>query len=65
MKENNVYVILRELDKWEKDESIVKACRNVIHVLIGDEPEAGMENLRNVEIPENVVFDEEGFLQKN
>ena len=58
MREKNVYVILRELHKWETDEEAKKACANLIQVLISDEPEAGMENLREVEIPDHVKFDE-------
>ena len=65
LRDKNAYVILRELDKWEKDESVLKACRNVVHVLIADEPGSGMENLKDVDIPENVVFDDDGFLNKN
>ncbi|KAA8593680.1 hypothetical protein FQN60_009796 [Etheostoma spectabile] len=44
LKDKNVYCIMREFHRWEKD----------VLVLIGDEPEQGMENLLEVEIPEDV-----------
>ena len=59
MTDKNVYVILRELHKWEEDEEAKLACEKVIQVLISEEPEPGMENLKEVDIPENVRFDEE------
>lgn len=54
IKDKNTYVILRELHKWETDESNLVALENLISVLICDEPEPGMENLNEVEIPENI-----------
>ena len=59
MKKNNVYVILRELFNWETDEEVKKAFGNVIQVLISDEPSESMQNLKQVQIPDNVKFDEE------
>ena len=59
MRNNNAYIILRELHNWETDDEAKKACGNVIHVLIGDEPEQGMEDLKQVQIPEHIKFDEE------
>lgn len=57
IRNKNAYVILRELFNWETDEEARKACSNVIQVLIGDEPEPGMQDLKQVQIPENVKFD--------
>ncbi|XP_016133366.1 protein HGH1 homolog, partial [Sinocyclocheilus grahami] len=54
MKNKNVYPIMREFHKWEKDPHVISACEKLIQVLIGDEPEAGMENLMEVEIPKDV-----------
>ncbi|MCJ8746510.1 hypothetical protein PDJAM_G00142710 [Pangasius djambal] len=54
MKKKNVYPIMREFHKWEKDPQVTSACEKLVQVLIGDEPEAGMENLMEVEIPEDV-----------
>ncbi|XP_062348556.1 protein HGH1 homolog isoform X2 [Cinclus cinclus] len=45
---------LRDLHGRERDARVADACRKVIQVLIGDEPEAGMENLLEVTIPEEV-----------
>ncbi|XP_062868045.1 protein HGH1 homolog [Trichomycterus rosablanca] len=54
MNKKNVYPIMREFHKWEKDPVVVSACEKLVQVLIGDEPEAGLENLMEVEIPEDV-----------
>ncbi|XP_028303404.1 protein HGH1 homolog [Gouania willdenowi] len=54
LKEKNVYFIMREFDRWEKDVHVSAACEKLIQVLIGDEPEPGMENLMEVEIPTDV-----------
>ncbi|XP_051728912.1 protein HGH1 homolog [Ctenopharyngodon idella] len=54
MKDKNVYPIMREFHKWEKDPHVITACENLVQVLIGDEPEEGMENLMEVEIPKDV-----------
>ncbi|XP_073325389.1 protein HGH1 homolog [Pagrus major] len=54
LKDKNIYYILREYHKWEKDVHVSAACEKLVQVLIGDEPEQGMENLMEVEIPEDV-----------
>lgn len=61
IKDAGVYYILRELHKWESDTSIIEACVNLVAILIGDEPEPGMENLMTVQIPEEIeqMFEEE------
>ncbi|KAI8782462.1 protein HGH1 [Biomphalaria glabrata] len=51
IKEKNAYVILRELHKWEKDPKAKLACQNLCELLISDEPEQGMEDLHQVEVP--------------
>ncbi|XP_066031047.1 protein HGH1 homolog [Chamaea fasciata] len=48
------YLVLRELHTWEKNPEVLSACEKLIQVLIGDEPEEGMENLLEVTIPEDV-----------
>ncbi|KAF4077796.1 hypothetical protein AMELA_G00211820 [Ameiurus melas] len=55
MMKKNVYPVMREFHKWEKDPRVISACEKLVQVLIGDEPEAGMENLLEVAIPEDVV----------
>ena len=47
-------MILRELFNWEKDEKVKATCEKVIQVLICDEPEAGMEDLHEVMVPEEL-----------
>lgn len=54
LKEKNVYPIMREFHSWEKDVHVTAACEKLVQVLIGDEPEEGMENLMEVDIPEDV-----------
>ena len=65
MRKFNVYVILKELFNWEVNEEVKKSCGKVIQVLIADEPEPSMQDLKQVQIPEEVrkKFDEEP--QKN
>ncbi|NWW11416.1 HGH1 protein, partial [Oreocharis arfaki] len=48
------YLVLRELHAREKDPGVLGACHKLIQVLIGDEPEAGMENLLEVRVPEEL-----------
>ncbi|NWR01538.1 HGH1 protein, partial [Paradoxornis webbianus] len=48
------YLVLRQLHTWEKDPEVLGACEKLIQVLIGDEPEEGMENLLEVTIPQDV-----------
>ncbi|XP_006635901.2 protein HGH1 homolog [Lepisosteus oculatus] len=54
LKDKNVYPIMREFHKWEKDPHVVSSCEKLVQVLIGDEPEPGMDNLLEVNIPEDV-----------
>ncbi|NWI02169.1 HGH1 protein, partial [Tichodroma muraria] len=48
------YLVLRQLHAWEKNPEVLGACQKLIQVVIGDEPEAGLENLLEVTIPEEV-----------
>ncbi|XP_068578405.1 protein HGH1 homolog [Cebidichthys violaceus] len=54
LKDKSVYPIMREFHRWEKDVHVTAACEKLVQVLIGDEPERGMENLMDVDIPEDV-----------
>ncbi|KAM3621007.1 uncharacterized protein V6R79_004862 [Siganus canaliculatus] len=54
LKDKNVYPVIRELHKWEKNVHVRAACEKLVQILIGDEPAPGMENLMGVEIPEDV-----------
>lgn len=51
LKDKNVYVIVRELHKWEKEEGNIPSILNLVDLLIGDEPQRGMEDLHTVEVP--------------
>ena len=52
LKSKQVYLIMRELHKWEKDAEVKKTVEDLVSILISDEPEPGMENLHDVEMPE-------------
>ncbi|XP_005996848.1 protein HGH1 homolog [Latimeria chalumnae] len=54
VKEKRIYLIMREFHKWETEPDVLVSCEKLIQVLIGDEPETGMENLMEVKIPEEV-----------
>lgn len=54
LRQKNVYPVVRELHRWEQDAHVGAACEKLVQVLIGDEPEPGMENLMEVEIPQDV-----------
>ncbi|NWZ88380.1 HGH1 protein, partial [Poecile atricapillus] len=54
LRSNGSYLVLRELHQQEKNPEVLSACQKLIEVLIGDEPEEGMENLLEVTIPEEL-----------
>lgn len=54
VRDQGAYLILRELHSWEPESDVRVACEKLIQVLIGDEPERGMENLLEVQVPEDV-----------
>lgn len=54
LKDKNVYVIMRELHKAETVEDNITEIMNVIDILIGDEPEEGMEELHKIDIPHHL-----------
>ena len=56
MKSSGAYYILREFHRWvgENDSGIQLPLENAIQILIGDEPEEGKENIREVKIPEHI-----------
>lgn len=43
---------MRELHKWEMEEPVKETCEALVSILISDEPEPGMENLHEVQVPE-------------
>ena len=54
VKKKNTYIIIRELHKWETDPANDLAIQNLVDILIGDEPEEGLEDLNKIEIPEHL-----------
>ncbi|XP_065197076.1 protein HGH1 homolog [Sycon ciliatum] len=54
IKSLGTYYVMRELYNWEKDAETRLTCRKLIDLLISDEPETGMENLRDVDVPADV-----------
>ncbi|XP_070248225.1 protein HGH1 homolog [Myotis yumanensis] len=54
VRDQGAYLILRELHNWEPESDVRGTCEKLIQVLIGDEPERGMENLLEVQVPEDV-----------
>uniref|UniRef100_A0A2K5EHM2 Protein HGH1 homolog n=1 Tax=Aotus nancymaae TaxID=37293 RepID=A0A2K5EHM2_AOTNA len=54
VRDQGAYLVLRELHGWEPESDVRTACEKLIQVLIGDEPECGMENLLEVQVPEDV-----------
>uniref|UniRef100_A0A4X1UN62 Protein HGH1 homolog n=1 Tax=Sus scrofa TaxID=9823 RepID=A0A4X1UN62_PIG len=54
VRDQGAYLILRELHSWEPEPDVQVACEKLIQVLIGDEPEHGLENLLEVQVPEDV-----------
>lgn len=54
LRDNGTYIIMRELHKVEQVERVEAALEKLIHILIGDEPEESMENLKEVEIPKEI-----------
>ncbi|XP_072296207.1 protein HGH1 homolog [Eucyclogobius newberryi] len=54
LKDRHVYPLMREFHTWETNPEVQSAVEKLIQVLIGDEPQSGMENLMEVSIPEEV-----------
>ncbi|GJQ78077.1 hypothetical protein Trydic_g2419 [Trypoxylus dichotomus] len=54
IRNKNTYVILRELHKWESDDKALLACENLVDILIRTEEEIGKDNLKEMEIPDDL-----------
>ena len=67
IRDQNAYLILRELHKIEPDETVKLACENVIDILIKKEDEIKFDNYKTVEVPEDLheKFDKELELEKS
>ncbi|XP_017484413.1 PREDICTED: protein HGH1 homolog [Rhagoletis zephyria] len=59
LRSKSVYEILREYHKWEskfgKDKECLLACENVVDILIKKEEEIGLDNYKEVDVPEDVA----------
>ena len=55
LREKQTYLIVRELHQQEEEETVRQACENLIALLISDEPESGMENFHELEVPPHVA----------
>ncbi len=55
VQDKRTYIIMREYHQWEKEPSLMDPCEDLIQILIGDEPEPGMENLEEVTIPDKIA----------
>ncbi|CAD6991361.1 protein HGH1 homolog [Ceratitis capitata] len=59
LRSKGVYEILREYHKWEtetgKDKDCLMACLNVVDILIKKEEEIGLDNYKEVEVPEDIA----------
>lgn len=68
LRSKGTYEILRELHKFEctdnGDKAALRACENVVDILIRTEDEIGEDNLKTIEIP-NDVLDKINNLDKN
>ncbi|KAL1421121.1 hypothetical protein MTO96_023428 [Rhipicephalus appendiculatus] len=55
IKNSGAYYVLRELHKSESCRPVVVACENLVDVPISDEPQPGIENLKDVDIPDHLT----------
>lgn len=59
LRSKGTYEILRELHKWEVsdagDKSALCSCENVVDILIRTEDEIGEDNLKTLDIPNDLV----------
>ncbi|XP_037934954.1 protein HGH1 homolog [Teleopsis dalmanni] len=59
LRSKGVYFILREYHKWEakvgKDSECLLACENVVDILIKKEEEIGLDNYKEVAVPNDVA----------
>ncbi|XP_055903380.1 protein HGH1 homolog [Eupeodes corollae] len=71
LRAKGTYEILREYHKWEakigKDNEALLACENVVDILIRKEEEIGLDNLKEIEVPEDIgkkfIEDDEAYLK--
>ena len=54
IREMNIYVILRELHKTEKDRSCLLVVENLVDILIKREDEINVDNYKKLDVPEDL-----------
>jgi len=54
LRDKNTYLILRELHLVEKDREVLLATENIVDILIKKEEEIGLENYKEVEVPQDL-----------
>ncbi|XP_018018596.2 protein HGH1 homolog [Hyalella azteca] len=50
----NIYLVLRELHKWETNEPCLTLLEDLVNILIRTEEEIGVDDLSSMEIPEDL-----------
>jgi len=55
MREQNVYVVLRQFHKVEEDRACLLAAENIIDILIKTEEEINLDNYKDVKVPDDVI----------
>ena len=55
LRDKNIYVILRELHKTEKDRACLLAVENLVDILIKREDEINVDNYKAMDVPEHLV----------
>lgn len=59
LRSKGTYEILRELHKWENtdagDKLCLLSCENVVDILIRTEEEIGEDNLKSLDVPNDLV----------
>nr|CAG4649473.1 EOG090X08WK [Scapholeberis mucronata]SVE93719.1 EOG090X08WK [Scapholeberis mucronata] len=55
LRSKNTYVILRELHKWEKDANVMAVLEHLVNIVIRYEHEIGHDNLKEVEVPDDIA----------
>jgi len=55
MRSKNIYVILREFHKTEKDRACLLAAENLVDILIKKEEEINVDNYKNLDVPHEYI----------
>ncbi|KAF2348487.1 Protein HGH1 C-terminal [Trinorchestia longiramus] len=65
LRELNIYLILRELHKWEQDQQCLVVLEDLVNILIRTEEEIGAEDISSLEVPEDLRKKFEGMDKQN